>query len=157
MAMRVLLAFLVVLGVSGNAFTTVVCAAGMMPDCPQRQEKQKQACHPTPKAACHEQSIPDEHGGEHREAQPKQNCEDADGACEKANCCCEIKSGEPTASSAPATTSPQLPTQIATPPQPLQIAVIAPIYLARAIFYQSGTSPPSVVWHPDFGRAPPAA
>lgn len=140
LVMKLLAAFLVLLGTSGQGFAAMVCGT---PLCPKTIAAKPM---PVAKEACCDTEKP-HHGA------PKQKDQKSG-----KNCCCEVKSGAPIA---------KLDAKLVVPsglhldlglPEPVSVvATAAMIHAAGEIPSFTDASPPDPGVLPDRGRAPPAA
>lgn len=137
--LRLLAAFLVLLGTSSTAFSAIVCAAGACGEaCPQQQKDH----HTVQKKSC----CPEEAGKSAKAPSDKEG-----------DCCCSITSGPQVPSDTSKLAIPLFQIQLILPAQ-----VIGPkaatVYAETEVisFYTDG-SPPIVHARPDSNRAPPVA
>ncbi|MGV3615128.1 MAG: hypothetical protein ACO1SV_07315 [Fimbriimonas sp.] len=140
LVMKLLAAFLVLLGTSGQGFAAMLCGT---PLCPKTI-----AAKPVPvaKKACCDKEKP-HHGA------PKQKDEKGE-----KKCCCEVKSGTPTAKLDAKLVVPSgLHLDVALPEPPAVIATAAVVHTANEIPSFTDASPPDPGVLPDRGRAPPTA
>jgi len=158
-ASRVLAAFLVLLGMSGQALGAMLCSSGLFGEgCPQKSF----SAVPQP-MSCHGGTAPTAVGDHHAsEGVTAEQCAtDSSGDCDddncKRSCCCEMRAAPEASPVQPSATAPPAPLLIALQPPVPDVPTVALINWAKAIFFHSDSSPPSVAWLPDFGRAPPVA
>lgn len=159
MASRVLAAFLILLGMSGQALGAMLCSSGLCGEaCPQNavaMALEPTACHGGTSAS----NVTEHHAAKD---QTDAKCEtDQPGDCDdndcKGSCCCEMRAAPEASPVQPSATAPPAPLLIALQPPVPDVPTVALINWAKAIFFHSDSSPPSVAWLPDFGRAPPVA
>lgn len=158
-ASRVLAAFLVLLGMSGQALSAMLCSSDLCGEaCPQRTvaaAPESAACHGgTAPSNVSDHHAPDGVTAEQCATDASDDCDD--NSC-KRSCCCEMRAAPEASPVTPSATAPPAPLLIAIQPAVQHVPAIAAIERAKAIFFHSDSSPPSVAWLPDFGRAPPVA
>lgn len=138
--MKLLAAFLVLLGTSGQGFAAMLCGT---PLCPKTI-----AAKPVPvakKSCCDKEKA---HHGTSKQKDEKSG----------KNCCCEVKSGAPTAKLEPKLVVPAgLHLDLALPEPVPVVATAAVTSGARDIPSFTDASPPDPGVLPDRGRAPPVA
>ena len=140
LVMKLLAAFLVLLGTSGQGFAAMLCGT---PLCPKTI-----AAKPVPvaKKACCDKDKP-HHGA------PEQKDEEAG-----KKCCCEVKSGMPTAKLEAKLVVPSgLHLDVALPEPIAAVPLAASVRASAGIPSFTDASPPDRGVLPDRGRAPPAA
>jgi hypothetical protein len=136
-AFRLILAFFVIIGMSGQSFGGLLCASGACPD----------SC------SMHEQKAPPE---QTPTCCPTKPAKDSSNKAPSGKCDCKIKAAPDVTQSAPTVASAHVPVLLAMPSDSID-SIAHAVALALGPTLYSGNSPPSVVRHPDLGRAPPAA
>lgn len=137
---RLLLAFLVTLGTSGQSLGGMMCATGTCPNScgmHEKQEAQKEKAH-----SC----CPSD--GKEAPEKPQKRSD---------RCKCQIRSAPDAAAPNISFAAPPAPLVIALSVGPLEITIPAVSTELQPIHLHSGNPPPTVTRHPDLGRAPPAA
>jgi hypothetical protein len=74
-----------------------------------------------------------------------------------AKCKCEIRAANDLGAPGPVVATVHVPLLLALPEEPVALSVATIATASQTIYPDSGDSPPSVVRHPDLGRAPPSA
>lgn len=73
------------------------------------------------------------------------------------DCCCVTSARPAAAPSSTKLAAPSMPVFAANAPPDAEVCDFVPIGRVQVATFYSDKSPPSVAWHPDFGRAPPLA
>lgn len=154
--LRLLLAFLVVLGTSENTLASLICSAGAVASGSDGQSNQAER-HSGGTSAV-QSAFATESIKPHNDRRLSSSRTHEGGNAEKSGCCCEMKSGEPAEQPAQALPSTLVPIFVALlPTHVLGSADAMSNRRQHAVYFYAGDSPPTVKWHPDFGRAPPQA
>lgn len=133
---RLLLALLMILGTSGASIGGALCATGA---CPQSCEM---------------------HFAKEPAKSVEQSCCPSDAAKPRphdAGCKCEFTAKTDDSAVAPTVVGVQVPPLLAPPSETPDVTILVSGRMFQPILLHSGISPPSVVRHPDLGRAPPSA
>lgn len=140
-SLRLILAVIVLLGMSPAAVPAFNCAAGLCgTECGMHEKA------PPPPQQDDRSCCPKNSDGRSDRQQPV-----------KDGCKCEFKAGTDAVATAQPITAPTAPLVPVILPPCLDMPAKALPAHNRSILFHSDSSPPNIFHHPDFGRAPPSA